>query len=192
MDTAPASARTSLQRSGRIIGVAGWSGAGKTTLLEKLIPVLNGRMLSVSTLKNAHHAFDLDTPGKDSWRHREAGAHEVLVASGKRWALLHDLRGEAEPSLLDLVAKFAPVDLILVEGFKTAPFPKIEVHRAANGKPYLYPEDAHIVALASDAPVDARIAICSLDDVEGIADLVVEHALALESFAERIKTWRRP
>src|SRR5579871_2389003 len=125
----------------RVIGLAGWSGAGKTTLLRKLIPVLGRRGLQVSTLKHAHHGFDIDQPGKDSWEHRQAGATEVLIASANRWALMHELRGQAEPDLASLLARLSPVDLVLVEGFKRGPQPKIEVHRAAVGKPLLHDQD---------------------------------------------------
>src|ERR1700756_3241234 len=118
----------------RVIGLAGWSGAGKTTLLRKLIPELSGRGLLVSTLKHAHHSFDVDQPGKDSWEHRQAGATEVLVASATRWALMHELRDQAEPRLPALLAHMSPVDLVLVEGFKRDRHPKIEIHRSANAK----------------------------------------------------------
>ena len=134
----------------KVLGVAGWSGAGKTTLIVALLPLLRARGLRVSTVKHAHHGFDLDTPGKDSFRHREAGAHEVLVASGTRWALLHEIEGP-EPSLADLLARLAPVDLVLVEGFKATPVPKLEVHRPVLGKPPMWPERAEIRAVASDA-----------------------------------------
>ena len=136
----------------KLLGLAGWSGSGKTTLLERLLPLLLARGLSVSTIKHAHHGFDLDQPGKDSWRHRQAGAAEVLIASGARWALMHEVRGE-EPSLAELLGRLAPVDLVLVEGFKASPHPKIEVHRPALGKPPLWPGRADIVAVAADAPL---------------------------------------
>ncbi len=123
----------------RAIGLAGWSGAGKTTLIVRLIPELNRRGLSASTIKHAHHGFDVDRPGKDSYEHRAAGAHEVLVASANRLALMRELRGAPEPSLADLLRLLEPVDLVLIEGFKRDPFPKIEVYRAANGKPPLHP-----------------------------------------------------
>src|SRR5690348_12632939 len=126
----------------KVIGFAGWSGAGKTTLLTRLIPHLIAKGLRVSTLKHAHHEFDVDVPGKDSWRHREAGAAEVLVSSGKRWALMHELRGADEPKLPELLARMSPVDLVIVEGFKRELHPKIEVYRAANGKPPLFPDDS--------------------------------------------------
>ncbi len=134
----------------RAIGFAGWSGAGKTTLIVKLIPELNRRGLSVSTIKHAHHNFDLDQPGKDSYEHRVAGAEEVLVASANRVALMRELRGAPEPSLAELFRLLKDVDLVLVEGFKRDPLPKIEISRAANGKPPLYPDDRNIVALISD------------------------------------------
>jgi molybdopterin-guanine dinucleotide biosynthesis adapter protein len=159
-----------------MIGFAGWSGAGKTTLLCRLIPVLTARGLRVSTLKHAHHRFDIDRPGKDSWAHREAGATEVLVGSASRWALMHELRDEREPELPELLARLSPVDLVLVEGFKRGAHRKIEVHRAANGKPYLHPEDPGIVAIASDGPPGPTLPQVHLDDVEGVAALVLAHA----------------
>lgn len=162
----------------RIIGLAGWSGSGKTTLITKLIPRLKARGLSVSTLKHAHHGFDMDQPGKDSFFHRAAGATEVVISSAKRWAILHELRGETEWDLADLVAKISPVDLVLVEGFKRDAFPKLEVHRLANGKPLLHPHDPYIVAIASDNPLpDAAVPRVDLDDVEAIADLLLKHAV---------------
>jgi molybdopterin-guanine dinucleotide biosynthesis protein B len=163
----------------RVIGLAGWSGAGKTTLLRRLIPALTATGLSVSTLKHAHHAFDIDQPGKDSWEHRQAGATEVLIGSANRWALMHELRGAAEPSLAELLAHLSPVDLVLVEGFKRGPHPKIEVHRHANGKPFLHPEDPSIVALASDVAVPGPLPRVGLDDVDGVAALVLAHAAAV-------------
>ncbi len=161
----------------KIIGLAGWSGAGKTTLVAKLLPVLIARGLSVSTIKHAHHAFDVDTPGKDSFVHRQAGAREVLVASATRFALMAEHRGAAEPELPDLLARLAPVDLVVVEGFKRHAHPKIEVFRAALGKPMLWPGDATIVAVASDGALEGcdRVVI-GLDDVEAIADCVVARA----------------
>jgi molybdopterin-guanine dinucleotide biosynthesis protein B len=161
----------------RVIGLAGWSGSGKTTLLAKLLPALIARGRTVSTIKHAHHAFDVDQPGKDSHTHRLAGASEVLVSSAKRWALMHELRGEAEPMLRDLVTRLSPVDLVIVEGFKTQTHPKLEVHRSAVGKPLLYPNDPNIVAIASDVrPADTSLPFAALNDVEGVADLVDELA----------------
>ena len=134
----------------RVIGLAGWSGAGKTTLLRRLIPALTARGFQVSTLKHAHHKFDVDKPGKDSWEHRAAGAKEVLVASALRWALMHELREEAEPALPALLTRLSPVDLVLVVGFKRDSHPKIEIYRSANAKPPLHPDDPSIIAIASD------------------------------------------
>lgn len=161
----------------RVIGFAGWSGAGKTTLLARLIPVLVGRGLQVSTVKHAHHGFDVDKPGKDSWVHREAGATEVLVGSANRWALMHELRGEAEPDLPALLGRLSAVDLVLVEGFKRGPHPKIEVHRAALGKPLIHPGDPAVVALAADPVPPSHLPTVALDDVEGVADLVLRFAV---------------
>ncbi len=164
----------------RIIGLAGWSGSGKTTLIKKLIPCLIARGLKVSTLKHAHHGFDLDQPGKDSFFHRTAGATEVVVSSAKRFAILHELRGEPEWDLPELVGKMSPVDLVLVEGYKRDAFPKVEVHRAANDKPLIHPEDPHIVAIASDLPLPgAHVPVVDLNDIERIADLSIKHAVSV-------------
>jgi molybdopterin-guanine dinucleotide biosynthesis adapter protein len=164
----------------RIIGLAGWSGSGKTTLLAKVIPRIVARGLAVSTLKHAHHGFDIDQPGKDSHTHRMVGATEVLVGSAKRWALVRELRGEAEPGLAVLLAKLSPVDLVLVEGYKREPHPKLELYRAAVGKPLLHPDDPAIVAVASDAPLPkARVPVVDLDDIERIADILIRHAAAI-------------
>lgn len=159
----------------RIFGLAGWSGSGKTTLLTALIPELIARGLSVSTIKHAHHAFDIDQPGKDSWRHREAGAREVLIGSARRWALMHELREAAEPTLGELVAKLSPVDLVVVEGFKRHPHAKIEVHRPGLGKPLLYPDDPAIVAVASDEPLAAPLPLLPLNDAGAVASFIVDH-----------------
>jgi molybdopterin-guanine dinucleotide biosynthesis protein B len=164
----------------RIIGLAGWSGSGKTTLITKLIPQLIARGIKVSTLKHAHHGFDLDQPGKDSFFHRAAGATEVIISSAKRWAILHELREEPEWDLRGLVAKMSAVDLVLVEGFKRDAFPKLEIHRAANGKPLIHPEDPHIVAIASDIALSqAKVPVIDLDDIEAIADLLLKRAVAV-------------
>jgi molybdopterin-guanine dinucleotide biosynthesis adapter protein len=163
----------------RIVGFAGWSGAGKTTLIVKLIPALLARGLSVSTVKHAHHNFDVDKPGKDSYEHRVAGATEVLVASDQRFALMHELRGAPRPSLADLLSKLSPVDLVLVEGFKRDTHMKLEVHRAANGKPLLYPEDPNIKALVSDLPANdapPHLAHAHIDDIDAVASLVLRLA----------------
>ena len=168
----------------RVIGIAGWSGAGKTTLLAKLIPRLTARGVRVSTVKHAHHAFDVDQPGKDSHTHRMAGATEVLVSSANRWALVHELRGATEPTLPGLLAKLAPVDLVIVEGFKHGAHPKVEIYRAEVGKPPLHPDDPHIVAVASDAPVPAaRVPVVGLDDIDAVADLMLAHAAPLAALA---------
>ena len=165
----------------RVMGIAGWSGAGKTTLLSRLIPVLVGRGFSVSTIKHAHHHFDVDYPGKDSHTHRVAGAKEVLVSSVNRFALMHELRGEAEPSLAQLLSMLAPVDFVLVEGYKPEPHPKIEVHRVANGKPFLYPNDPTILALASDAAIaDRNVTLLALENAEELADFVQENAVSVQ------------
>ena len=159
----------------RIFGLAGWSGSGKTTLLAALIPELVARGLSVSTIKHAHHEFDIDRPGKDSWRHRQAGAREVMVASSRRWALMHELRGLAEPSLNELIAQMSPVDLLLVEGFKRQSHPKLEVHRPSLGKPLIYPDDPHVVAIASDEPFAAPLPLLSLGDAAAVAAFITDH-----------------
>src|SRR5580700_6203368 len=159
----------------RIFGLAGWSGSGKTTLLAALIPELAARGLTVSTIKHAHHEFDIDRPGKDSWRHRQAGAREVMVASSRRWALMHELRDAPEPPFEDLVARMSPVDLLLVEGWKWHPHPKLEVHRPSLGKSLLYPEDPHIVAIASDEAIAAPIPLLPLTDASAVAAFILDH-----------------
>ncbi len=159
----------------KVFGIAGWSGSGKTTLLEKLIPALIARGLKVSVIKHAHHGFDIDKPGKDSWRHREAGAAEVMLACGTRWALMHECRAEPEPQLAELLARLAPCDLVLVEGFKQEPVPKLEVHRPANGKPPLFAERDDIVAVASDAAIAATIPVLPLNDIAALADFIIGH-----------------
>ena len=165
----------------RIIGLAGWSGAGKTTLVARLIPALLARGLSVSTLKHAHHQFDIDQPGKDSYTHRVAGSTETLISSGKRFALMHELRGAPEWTLRQLLGKLTPVDLVLVEGFKREKHPKIEIYRAANGKPPLHPADPLIRAIATDQ-IFAGVVLpqVGLDEIEAIANLAVELAEPVE------------
>ncbi len=164
----------------RVIGLAGWSGSGKTTLLTKLIPCLVARGLKVSTLKHAHHGFDVDQPGKDSHSHRVAGATEVLIGSAVRFALVHELRGAAEPTLRDLLARMSTVDLVVVEGYKAALIPNLEVHRAAVGKPLLHPDDDCIVAVAADGPLPAaELPVVSLDDIEAIADIVTVESVPI-------------
>ena len=170
----------------RIIGLAGWSGSGKTTLITKLIPRLLARGVRVSTLKHAHHGFDLDTPGKDSFMHRAAGATEVIISSAKRFAILHELREEPEWDLRDLVGKMSAVDLVLVEGFKRDAFPKLEIHRAANGKPLIAPEDPHIVVIACDTALPgATVPVVDLNNIEAIADLLLKHAVPVAEVAAR-------
>ena len=162
----------------KVIGLAGWSGAGKTTLLTRVIPHLIAGGLRVSVIKHAHHKFDVDVPGKDSWLHRRAGAEEVLVSSGNRWALMHELRGAQEPALADLLRKMSPVDLVVIEGYKTEPHRKIEVHRAANGKPLLFPGDGAIVGIVSDVAVETALPTAHLDDVPAVAAMMQRFALA--------------
>ena len=174
----------------RVIGLAGWSGAGKTTLIVKLIPYFSERGIVVSTLKHAHHAFDVDQPGKDSYLHREAGAREVLVASSRRFALMHELRGAEEPSLAELLGRMSPADLILVEGYKRDAHAKIEVFRKANEKPFLYPEDKSIAALATDAAdgLPSHLPHAHLDDIASIASLIRALARPIdETFARLAK-----
>jgi len=161
----------------RMIGLAGWSGSGKTTLLANVIPRIVARGLTVSTVKHAHHSFDIDRPGKDSHTHRMAGATEVVVGSLRRWAIVHELREAPEATLTMLVAKMSPVDLILVEGYKGGSHPKLEVYRAEVGKPLLHPGDPAIVAIASDAPIPGvRVPRVDLNDVEAIVDTLLRHA----------------
>jgi len=166
----------------KLLGLTGWSGSGKTTLLTALLPRFAARGLSVSTIKHVHHDFDLDQPGKDSWRHRQAGAREVLIAGTARWALLHEVAGP-EPELAELVGKLAPVDLVLVEGFRSSPHPKIAVHRAALGKPEMWAGRADIVAVATDGPLaGCDRMVLPLNDSEMIChwacDMLFSHAAA--------------
>ena len=158
----------------KVFGLAGWSGSGKTTLMIRLLPELIARGLTVSTVKHAHHAFDVDKPGKDSFRHRAAGAREVMVSSAKRWALMHENRDAPEADLGELLCHMSPVDLVLVEGFKHEPHDKLEVYRAAVGKPLLAADDPHIKAIASDIALpNAPVPVVALDDVSAIADIVM-------------------
>ena len=158
----------------KIFGFAGWSGSGKTTLIEKLIPLFVERKLQVSLVKHAHHSFDVDQPGKDSYRHRHAGCTEVLVSSSRRWALVHELRGSAEPGFEELVRHVAPCDLLLVEGFKREKLPKLEVYRAVTGEPLLHPQDSDIVGIASDRKVDTPLPWMHLDDAPSIASFILK------------------
>ena len=159
----------------QVFGFAGFSGSGKTTLIEQLIPRLVEAGLRVSLIKHAHHAFDIDKPGKDSYRHREAGCTEVLVTSDRRWVMMHELRNEAEPSLEEQVARFAPCDLVLVEGFKRASIPKLEIHRPSHGRSLLHPEDPNIVAVACDAPVQTSLPVLDINDPAAIAEFIMRH-----------------
>jgi molybdopterin-guanine dinucleotide biosynthesis protein B len=172
----------------KVIGLAGWSGAGKTTLLTRIIPHLLGKGLRVSVIKHAHHSFDVDVPGKDSWVHRQSGATEVLVSSGNRWALMHELRGAPEPRLPELLKKMSPVDLVIVEGFKSEPHRKIEVHRAANGKAVLFPDDPGIVGIATDAELKTTLPVAHLDDIPAIAAMMQKSALSIEDVLARSAT----
>jgi molybdopterin-guanine dinucleotide biosynthesis protein B len=159
----------------KIMGIAGFSGSGKTTLIEKMIPVFVREGVRVSLIKHAHHEFDIDQPGKDSYRHRHAGCTEVLIGSSKRWALMHELRGAAEPSLQEQLKHLSPCDLVIVEGYKSEPIPKIEVHRRSGNAPLLHPEDAHVVAVATDEPLGTALPQFDLDDAEGVARFMLQH-----------------
>ena len=169
----------------KVIGLAGWSGAGKTTLLARLIPYFNAEGLRVSVIKHAHHDFDVDLPGKDSWVHRRAGAAEVLVSSSQRWALMHELRGAAAPRLAELLAKMSRVDLVVIEGFRSEPHCKIEVHRAANAKALLFPHDPAIVGLATDAAVETTLPRVHLDDIPAITAMMHRFATGIADVAAR-------
>lgn len=158
----------------KVFGIAGYSGSGKTTLLEKLIPQFTARGLRVSVIKHAHHGFDIDRPGKDSYRHREAGAGEVLLSCNNRWALMHERREDTEVTLGELLSRLSPCDLVLIEGFKQEPIPKLEVYRPENGKPPLFPERPDIVAVATDAPIATDLPKLPLNDIGAIADFVMK------------------
>ena len=157
----------------KVFGIAGWSGSGKTTLIEQLVPRFVKRGLKVSLVKHAHHRFDIDRPGKDSYRHREAGCTEVAVVSGKRWVIMHELREEPEPTLDEQIRHMSPCDLLLVEGYKFHPIPKLEVWRKDNAKPLLHPGDRHIVAIASDDALDTRLPRFDLNDHDAIGDFIL-------------------
>lgn len=158
-----------------LFGIAGWSGSGKTTLIEKLIPEFTRRGMSVSVIKHAHHGFDLDRPGKDSWRHREAGATQVLMLSEQRWVLMHELRDEPEPTLDIQLRLLGPCDIVLIEGFKAAEVPKVEVYREANGKPPLWPENPHVIAVAADADIDCPLPRLGLNDPAAVVDFILSY-----------------
>ena len=158
----------------QVLGISGFSGSGKTTLIEKLVPRLVNAGLRVSLIKHAHHDFDIDQPGKDSWRHRMAGCTEVLVSSARRWALMHELRNEPEPGLEALLQRLSPSDLVLVEGYKHTPMPRIEVHRRGGNRPLLYLEDPNVIAIATDELLDTAVTQFPIDDVEAIAGFVLK------------------
>ena len=169
----------------KVIGLAGWSGAGKTTLLSRIIPHFIKNGLRVSVIKHAHHGFDVDVPGKDSWVHRQSGATEVLVSSGKRWALMHELRETPEPRLPELLKKISRVDLVVVEGFKSESHRKIEVHRAANGKPLLFPDDPAIAGIATDGVIKTALPVAHLDDIPAVAAMMQGSAISIEELLAR-------
>ncbi|HXP96968.1 MAG TPA: molybdopterin-guanine dinucleotide biosynthesis protein B [Telmatospirillum sp.] len=158
----------------KVFGLAGWSGAGKTTLMVALVQKISARGVTVSTIKHAHHRFDIDRPGKDSFRHREAGATEVMIATPERWALMHEMRASPEAQLGELLAHMTPVDLLLIEGFKAHPHDKLEIHRPSLGKPMIWPQDPYIVAVASDAPLeDLPLPRLDLDDSSAIVEFIL-------------------
>jgi molybdopterin-guanine dinucleotide biosynthesis protein B len=159
----------------KIMGIAGFSGSGKTTLIEKMIPVFVREGVRVSLVKHAHHEFDVDQPGKDSYRHRHAGCAEVLISSSKRWALMHELRGAAQPALQEQLKHLSACDLVIVEGYKSEPIPKVEVHRRTSGAPLLFPNDPHVVAIATDEALDSALPQLELDDAEGVARFILQH-----------------
>lgn len=173
----------------KVIGIAGFSGSGKTTLIERLVPVLVQAGLRVSLIKHAHHEFDVDQPGKDSYRHRHAGCAEVLVSSGKRWALMHELRGAPEPTLEEQLKRFGPCDLVIVEGYKNEPIPKIEVHRREWAAPLLFKDNPHVVAVATDEPLDTALPQLPLEDAAAVARFVVEHLGLAKQPAVRRAAW---
>ena len=159
----------------RIIGFAGFSGSGKTTLLEQVIPLLTAHGLRIAVIKHAHHKFDIDKPGKDSYRHREAGATEVMVVSGYRWALMHELENEQEPSLEELCSRLSPCDLVLIEGYKFSGIPKLEVHRSITGHPHLYPDDKNIVALVADCKSDIALPQLDVNSPAEVAEFILNY-----------------
>ena len=159
----------------KVIGIAGYSGSGKTTLIEKVIPVLVRSGVRVSLIKHAHHEFDVDQPGKDSYRHRHAGCSEVLISSSNRWALMHELRGAEEPSLQEQLKHFSPCDLVIVEGYKSEPIPKIEVRLKGTHTPALHPDDPNVVAIATDDVLDTQLPQLDVNDPEAVARFIIKH-----------------
>jgi molybdopterin-guanine dinucleotide biosynthesis protein B len=174
----------------KILGIAGYSGSGKTTLIEKVVPLLVGEGLRVSLIKHAHHEFEVDRPGKDSYRHREAGCSEVLVGSSRRWALMRELRNEPEPGLEELLNRLSPCDLVLVEGYKSDPIARIEVHRAGGDRPLLFPHDPHVIAVATDERLDTALPQFGLDDALGVARFILEFVAAGEGSTAALHTLR--
>jgi molybdopterin-guanine dinucleotide biosynthesis protein B len=162
----------------KIFGIAGYSGSGKTTLIERVLPVLAGRGLRTSVIKHTHHNFEIDRTGKDSWRFREAGAGEVLLASDQRYAVLHENRGQTPPGLDALLSRFADCDLVLVEGYKREAIPKLEVHRAGTNKPWLFPDDPLIIAVASDLDPPGNISRIDINNIEQLAEFILKHAIS--------------
>jgi len=166
----------------RVLGIAGWSGSGKTTLITKLIPLLSQRGIRVATLKHAHHAFDVDQPGKDSYEHRKSGACEVIVSSARRWVQMHEVGSGTEATLPELLRRLSPCDLVLVEGFKTERHPKMEVFRSAVGKAPLHPADSRIVAIASDQQFPGSgLQVVDINDIAAVAEMVLARAEPLET-----------
>ena len=159
----------------KVIGIAGYSGSGKTTLIEKVIPVLVRAGLRVSLIKHAHHEFDVDQPGKDSYRHRHAGCSEVLISSSNRWALMHELRGASEPSLQEQLKHFSPCDLVLVEGYKNEAIPKVEVRRKGAHTPAIYPDDPNVIAIATDDVLDTDLPQLDVNDADAVAQFIIQH-----------------
>jgi molybdopterin-guanine dinucleotide biosynthesis protein B len=171
----------------RVLGIVGWSGSGKTTLLTKLIPLLVDRGLRIATLKHAHHAFDVDQPGKDSYEHRKAGASEVIVSSARRWVQMHEIGAGREATLAEHLRRLSPCDLVLIEGYKSEGHSKLEVFREATGKAPLYPTDSRIVAVASDRPLpELRIPSADLNDIAAVASLVLQHAEPMTQVLTRL------
>src|SRR5688572_29779625 len=159
----------------KVLGIAGYSGSGKTTLIEKVIPVLVRAGLRVSLIKHAHHEFDVDQPGKDSYRHRHAGCSEVLISSSNRWALMHELRGAAEPSLQEQLKHLSPCDLVLVEGYKNEAIPKVEVRLKGAHTPALYPDDANVIAVATDDVLDTELPQLDINNADAVAQFIIQH-----------------
>ena len=171
----------------RVLGIVGWSGSGKTTLITRLIPLLVKRGLRIATLKHAHHSFDVDKPGKDSYEHRKAGASEVIISSSQRWVQMHELGGDAEATFTQLLRRLSPCDLVLVEGYKSEKHAKIEVFRQAVGKDPLYPGDDHIVAIASDTMIaGTAIPVVDLNDIDAVANSVFRSAEPLDALLARL------